>query len=153
LAYQLSFKNFRFFGLLAAADLKRTQFATHRKMGAQAEKQAHSIHYRPGTQSCRTQQNRNPYFLLIISILFQLSIVNYQFPLFTEPAFGTFSRSTGYNCRTSYSPSPFCAFSAHKMAATRASALEPAAGGDFDPLGQALMSLLLRHLIIPSKEP
>ena len=55
----------------------------------------------------------------------------------------------GHNGRTAHTPSALGILAAHQMSATGPSAPELARTGDLDPLAQALVGLLFRHLCHP----
>ena len=55
----------------------------------------------------------------------------------------------GHNGRTAHTPSTLGTLAAHQMSATGPSSPELARTGDLDPLAQALVGLLFRHLCHP----
>lgn len=78
-----------------------------------------------------------------------LSTIYYRLKncLLIESDPGCFSQRTGYSSRTSYSPSAFGIFAAHKMPATTAFVPDFAGSSNFESFAQALMAFLFRHLI------
>jgi len=77
------------------------------------------------------------YFLLIICLLSRR--------LFAQFNPGPFSRRGSHNSRAGYPPSTLGVFTAHKMTATGAFALDLAGSGNLDSFAQTLMRLLFRH--------